>query len=359
MTWLAWRQARAQIAAGLAAVAAIAIAAAAVGRGDSTLRMWLSVLVVVIPGLLGAFWGAPLVAGEVESGSFRLVWTQDVSRARWLAGRLTVSGLASMAVAGLAGWLVTWWAGPLDRAGLDQFGSFDSRGIVPIGYAAFAFALGVLAGAVLRRTVPAMAVTLLAFTAARLAFRLLARPVVLSPVTWALALNPATTGYGSSGFLPLMPAPGLQPAAPDLPNAWFTSIAIVNGKGNGLTAGTLASICPGIGDRAASGAPRTGGSGNVRVPQSVVTATQECVSRVATTYHEVVTYQPAGRYWPLQWCELCVFLAVAVLLGGACVWRVRSIGLGAATASSGGIEHERCPECPTSQSGCSRHTGPA
>lgn len=217
---------------------------------------------------------------------------------------------------------------PLDRAGLDQFGSFDSRGIVPIGYAAFAFALGVLAGAVLRRTVPAMAVTLLAFTAARLAFRLLARPVVLSPVTWALALNPATTGYGSSGFLPLMPAPGLQPAAPDLPNAWFTSIAIVNGKGNGLTAGTLASICPGIGDRAASGAPRTGGSGNVRVPQSVVTATQECVSRVATTYHEVVTYQPAGRYWPLQWCELCVFLAVAVLLGGACVWRVRSIGLG-------------------------------
>jgi hypothetical protein len=31
------------------------------------------------------FWGAPLVAGELESGTFRLAWTQDVSRVRWLA----------------------------------------------------------------------------------------------------------------------------------------------------------------------------------------------------------------------------------------------------------------------------------
>jgi hypothetical protein len=61
MTWLAWRQARAQIAAALAAVAATAVAADAAGRGDSTLRLWLSVLVVVVPGILGVFWRAPLV----------------------------------------------------------------------------------------------------------------------------------------------------------------------------------------------------------------------------------------------------------------------------------------------------------
>src|ERR1035438_10789054 len=85
MIWLAWRQARTQIAVALAAVAAAAVAAAAAGRGDSTLRLWLSVLVVVVPGLLGVFWGAPLVAGELESGSFRLAWTQDASRGRWLA----------------------------------------------------------------------------------------------------------------------------------------------------------------------------------------------------------------------------------------------------------------------------------
>jgi hypothetical protein len=209
---------------------------------------------------------------------------------------------------------------------MNQFGSFDSRGIVPVGYAAFAFALGVLFGTLLRKTVPAMAATLLAFTAARLAFRLLARPLLLPPVTRALALNPATTGYGSSGFLPLMPATALQPAAPDLPNAWVTSTAIVNGQGKGLTASELASTCPSIGGRAAGGAPGTGGSGRVQAPQGVVTAMQECVARVAATYHEVLTYQPASRYWPLQWCELCVFLAAALLLAGACAWRVRRIG---------------------------------
>jgi len=324
MSWLAWRQSRAQTMIVLAAVLAVAVAAFASGRSDTTIRLWLSVLAVVVPGLLGAFWGAPLVAGELESGSFRLAWTQDVSRARWLAWRLAVTGLAAMAVAGLASWLVTWWAGPLDRAGLDKFGSFDSRDIVPVGYAAFAFALGVLLGALLRAAVPAIAATLVVFTAARLAFRLLARPALLPPLTWALPLDPSTTGYGSSGFLPLMPPPSLQPAAPDLPNAWVTSIAIVNGKGGALTSGELASACPDIG-RGRGGGP-AGGSGHVQAPQGVVDAMHDCVARIAATYHEVVTYQPASRYWPLQWEELGVFLAAALLLAAACAWRVRKIG---------------------------------
>lgn len=324
MTWLAWRQARAQAAAAACAACAVAVAALAAGRGDTTARLWLSVLVIVLPGLLGMFWGAPLVAGELESGTFRLAWTQDVSRVRWLALRLTAGGLAGMLAAGLVSWLVTWWAGPLDRAGLDQFGSFDSRGIVPVGYAAFAFTLGVLAGVLLRRTVPAMAATLVVFTAARLAFRLLARPRLLPPVPLALPLDPATTGYGAAGFLPLMPASSLQPAAPDLPDAWVTSIGLVSGKGKGLTAGELASTCPGLGGRAAGGG--AGGSGHGPAPQGVVTATQECVARVAVTYHEAVAYQPASRYWPLQWYELCVFLAAALLLAGACAWRVHRIG---------------------------------
>jgi hypothetical protein len=325
MIWLAWRRSRAQAMIALAAVLAVTAAALAAGRTDTTIRLWLSVLAVVVPGLLGVFWGAPLVAGELESGSFRLAWTQDISRARWLASRLAVTGLATVAAAGLASWLVTWWAGPLDRAGLDQFGSFDSRDIVPVGYAAFALTLGVLLGALLRRTVPAMAATLVVFTAARLTFRLLARPVLLPPVTWAIPLNASTTGYGSSGFLPLVPPPSLQPAAPDLPNAWVTSIAIVNGKGDALTASELAGTCPDIGHGGDGGAP-AGGSGHGQAPQSVVNTTHDCVARIAATYHEVVTYQPASRYWPLQWYELGLFLTAALLLAVACAWRVRRIG---------------------------------
>ena len=55
-------------------------------------------------------------------------------------------------------------------------------------------------------------------------------------------------------------------------------------------------------------------------------ATHDCVARVAAAYHEVVTYQPASRYWPLQWFELGVFLAAALILVAACAWRVRRIG---------------------------------
>jgi hypothetical protein len=326
MTWLAWRQARAQIAAGVAAAAAVAVLAAGAGRGDTTLRVWLSALVVVIPGILGVFWGAPLVAGELESGTFRLAWTQDASRARWLTCRLAVWGLAGISVAGLVSWVVSWWAGPLDRAGMDQFGSFDSRGIVPVGYAAFGFTLGVLLGALVRRTVPAMAATLVAFTTARVAFRLLARPHLVPPQAKVLTLDPSSTGYGSAGFWPLMPPAALQPAPPDIPDAWVTSIAIVDRRGNGLTAGELARTCPGIGDRAAGGAPAAGGSGHVQAPQGVVTAMHDCVARIAATYHEVVTYQPASRYWPLQWLELAVFVAAALVLAVACARRVRRIG---------------------------------
>jgi hypothetical protein len=274
------------------------------------------------------FWGAPLVAAELESGSFRLAWTQDASRTRWLAVRLAVSGLACTAVAGLVSWAVTWWAGPADRAGLNQFGSFDSRGIVAVGYAAFAFALGALLGSLTRRTVPAMAATLAAFTAARLTFRLLARPQLLPPATRALALNPATTGYGSSGFLPLAPPASLQPAAPHLPDAWVTSVTIVNGKGTGLASSVLDKTCPGIGDRHPGPGPLGpgAGSGHVPVPPGAASAMHQCVARIAVTYHEVVTYQPASRYWPLQWHELCAFLTAALLLAGACAWRVRRIG---------------------------------
>jgi hypothetical protein len=335
MTWLAWRQARVPVAVALAGVAAVLVVALAVNRQDGTVRMWLGVLVVVVPGIAGLFWGAPLVADELESGTFRLAWTQDVSRARWIVVRLLATGLAAMAVTGLLSLIVTWWAGPPDRAGLDQFGTFDSRDIVPIGYAALALALGALAGAVLRRTVPAMAVTLLTFTAARVAFRLLARPALLAPAVRSLPLDPTSTGYGASTDLPfIVPAATLQPAPPDLPNAWVTGISIVNRSGTGLTTSVLNRSCPGIGGGRAGGGgvlnPLAGGGHTTQAPPGAVTAMQECVARLATTYHEVVTYQPASRYWPLQWSELCVYLAAALALAALTVWRVRRIGLTAA-----------------------------
>jgi len=301
-----------------------ACVAAALASQDSTLRLWLGVLVVVVPGLVGMFLGAPLVAGELEDGTVSLAWTQSVTRARWLIVRLVVTGLASVGVAGLVSLIVTWWASPLDRAGMNQFGSFDERGIVPLGYAAFAFMLGVTVGALVRRTIPAMMLTLAGFVAARLAVKIWLRPFLITPLTRSLALDPGSTGYGSSGYLPIAPPATLQPNPPDIPNGWITSIGVVSNHGGArLTATELTRFCPGINN---GRRPPGGGVGHVRAPQSVVNGLQDCVARVGTRFHELVSYQPASRYWPFQWFELAIFLAAAVVLAAACIWRVRRIG---------------------------------
>ena len=102
-------------------------ARAAFLQNDDTLRTLLGSLVRAVPAIIGIFWGAPLVARELESGTYRLAWTQSITRTRWLAVKLGVIGLASMAVAGLLSLIVTWWASPLDRAHRSQFTTFDQR----------------------------------------------------------------------------------------------------------------------------------------------------------------------------------------------------------------------------------------
>ena len=118
--------------------------------------------------------GRPLVTRELDAGTHRLAWTHT-TRTRWLVAKLAFVGLAAMAAAGLLSLAVSWWAGPIDaavasrerharprdlRLPADVGEIFDARGIVPIGYAAFAFALGVTVGVLVRRTLPAMAILL-------------------------------------------------------------------------------------------------------------------------------------------------------------------------------------------------------
>jgi len=56
----------------------------------SFLEAALGLVVLVVPALIGVFWGAPLIARELETGTFRLAWTQSVTRTRWLAVKLGV-----------------------------------------------------------------------------------------------------------------------------------------------------------------------------------------------------------------------------------------------------------------------------
>jgi hypothetical protein len=287
---------------------------------DRDLRGWLGILVLVTPGLVGVFWGSTLVTRELETGTFRLAWTQSITRTRWLAVKLAVLGLASMVTAGLVSLIVTWWASPLDRAGQDRFATFDWRGIVPIGHAAFAFMLGVTLGVVIRKMLPAMAATLVSFVAIRLAFATWVRPHLITPLTGTSPLTAGGMGFGSrdGGPMTLMPDP------PRMPNAWIYSSRIVNGAGHDLPKATLRRLCPllGQGLPAPDGGPGSGPT-KAQVPKGAVDSMQQCITTLSRSYHKLFTYQPAHRYWPLQWIELGVYVAAALVLAGLCVWWVR------------------------------------
>lgn len=290
---------------------------------DRLLELLGSVLVVV-PGLLGAFWGAPLVARELESGTFRLAWTQSVSRTRWLGVKLAVAGLASVAVTGLLSLMVTWWSSPLDRVSADRFGLglFGERNVAPLGYAAFAFALGVTAGLLLRRTLPAMATTLVAFLGARLAFTYWIRPHLLGPAHLSLGLSLTRgAGYGSYNGGPNT----LVFAPPNLPNAWIYSNDTIDKLGHQLTPQVVAATCPKL--TAALGGPppasQAGVTHPVPGPAGAKQLLRQCFSVVGRTYHHAITFQPASRYWTFQWLEMSIYLAAALILVAGCIWWLR------------------------------------
>lgn len=297
-------------------------------QNDRTLQIALDAIATVVPGIIGIFWGAPLVARELETRTFRLAWTQSVTRGHWMAMKIAFVGLASMAVAGLLSLMVTWWSSPVDRVNMNVFGSFDQRDIVPIGYAAFAFVLGVTAGVLIRRTLPAMAATVAVFVMVRFTVAQWIRPHLMTPLSQVMALSPTNIGgYGSTNGAASM----LLPGTPNLPNAWILSTQIVDKAGHPLTAQYLANACPSL-SSGLGGGPSPGigsGSGNVsahpvRAPASANALLQHCVEKLSATFHQVTSYQPGSHYWPIQWFETGIFVGAALLLSGFSIWWVRS-----------------------------------
>lgn len=331
MTWLTWRQFRTQAVVatvGLAALIVVAILAglhlshlyadaglagctnncAALnenflnqvkGGASARLMQYAVGAVHVIPVVIGVFWGAPLIARELESGTYRLAWNQSVTRGRWLAIKLAGVGLASVLVVGLGSLAVTWWQSPYDRASLDRLstGVFGAHGIVPMGYAAFAFAVGVTAGLLLRRTVPAMAVTLVVVTAALIIMPTFVRAHLMTPVSLTGVVDAnnleeiSMTGNGQH-----MTVLG----SVDVPGAWVVSNRSVTADGHTFTGPVDTTACNRDVD-----SPRT------------------CIDWIASLHlRQAATYQPASRFWALQWRETAIFAGAALLLCGFCFWWV-------------------------------------
>jgi len=354
MTWVAWRQFRTQALTTFGLLAAFAVLVIVTGLHlrdlygslggthcspheactappltgvDTSLNALLGPALLVIPALLGMFWGAPLVARELESGTYRLAWTQSVTRRRCLATKIALVGAAALAIAGLASWLVSWWFAPLDAVNLNSFDPavFTARGIVAIGYAGFAFALGVTTGALARRTLPAMATTLLGFIAVRLVFTEWIRPHLLAP---AHVLIPLTQGQ-DVGFL-AQPSPTgptnlhLVAGLPMIPNAWPISATLVDRSNHALTTAqlhaALVNYCPTI----ARGLPQNPGAGVTKNGTGLTGGVfQSCLNALSHHLQLLVAYQPPSHYWPLQALETAIFLAAALALVGVTAWRVR------------------------------------
>jgi len=302
MTWLAWRQARAQA---LVAVVATAVVAAVLVATRSHIAatpedelstfykqlQLLGTVLIGVPAAIGVFWGAPLLARELELGTHRLAWTQGITRRRWLGTRLGVLALLAIVVTAVFAAMFTWWSLPFDAHG-NRIGTvnFGQRGIAPVSYALFALALGTFVGTGVRRTLPAMAITAVAFFVTRYAFQLAVRPRLAGTVVLSRGLSLFGPGAGD----------------PASAGAWVVSSRTVDG--NGLV------IPPGSVDRILAEACNL-------TRTSTEEAFHQCAGRLGL--HDVVMAHPASQFWAIQIWESLAFCGLGVALVAACFWWVR------------------------------------
>jgi hypothetical protein len=345
MIWLTWRQFRVQflVVAAVALAATVVLAVTGPGVLDDSKRLsdgflqYLGAqrleqalyavgqaLLYAVPPVVGAFWGAPLIARELETGTHRLVWAQSISRWRWLATKVAFTGLAAVGVTALLSAAVTWWADPIDDAVTAGQNSnvylprlfpavFSARGLVPVGYAAFAFALGVAVGLLVRRTLIAVAVTLAVVILVQVLTPAFVRQHLMTPTE----KTAVATADSLRGFL--IDGPGdnakvlRMEVGTGVAGAWRVSEETVDKSGQVVKQfpAWVIDCEPGP----PPGVPRA----TEPNPKSAA-----CFQRLADEgYHQEIRYFGPDAFWSLQWREFGLFLGLAVLLTGFSFWRIR------------------------------------
>jgi hypothetical protein len=274
MIWSTWRQHRPEALAGaavLAATVAVVIVAADENAISNPLPLQTTVALTlaVLPALVGVFVGAALLTRDLEVGTHRLVWTQGTPRSRWLATKLALVFGAVLPAGALVGVLtaavVTSTSEPVD-----PWAWFDQSGPAFAAYVAFALALGVALGAVVGRTYPAMALTLVVYVTVRVPVEVFLRPRYMTPLR--MRLESLTTLHAPPGrYLPM----------------WLDMVYQTR-SGRTLTfQQAVQAMGPGQNDNLAAH------------------------GLVGWVY-----YQPGDRFWGFQGIEATIFLALAALLVG-------------------------------------------
>jgi hypothetical protein len=290
MIWVTWRQHRGQAISCLALLAALAVYAILLGTSMRTafgndvpgaclahsqglscqngivtfrnefgsevnIAFW--AVALIVPGLIGVLVGGSLIARELEYGTWRLAWSQTVPRARWLSVKLALvtAGLIVLGAAMTA--VITWYRAPMDRiTGHFQHNAYDFEGLVLTAYILCAFGFAVLAGLLIRRSIPAMVAAFIPWLAIRLVIEFVFRDHFMTPLTMK---TPATCVQGACG------------------------------DGIGFT------------------------------PQ----ATGRVGDLILNLNGNVITYQPADRFWTFQFIEAGIFVALTAIALGVTVWLLR------------------------------------
>jgi hypothetical protein len=222
----------------------------------------------LVPGIIGVLLAAPLLV-QLEQGTYRLDWTQSITRGRWIAGKLGLAVGAALIASLALTLLITWWRAPfVHLQGRMNNSVFDSEGIVVFGYTLFALGLAAVVGVIWRRAVPALVVGFVGYFAARLFVDTWLRQRLVDPLTLT---------WKNSGN---------EPAA--LHNAWVLREGPVGQAGH-----IFAVPSPGAKQAANAG----------------------------TIQFEAV-YHPASHFWPLQLIETALFGGIALALLAFAAWWV-------------------------------------
>ena len=250
---------------------------------------YVAILLLFAPVLIGMFWGAPLVAREVEQGTHRFVWTQGVSRRRWMLTKIGIVGGFVLLVVVVYTLLMSWWMRPftIGTGNRLRAGFFDSQGVVPIAYTIFAVALGFFAGTYWRKVLPAMAVTLVGFAAARIGILALARQHFAPPKSLS---TPITS----------------RNIFNDLNGDWVLERAVRAASGTIVRSDAIITCGTAPGEEPPPGADPFA---------------ELCRSGASNW----VSYQPASQFWPFQYIEAGIFLALAAVLLVFAIRKVRRI----------------------------------
>jgi hypothetical protein len=249
-----------------------------------------------IPALIGAFAGAPVLAREFETGTFRYAWTQGFGRARWTVAKLVPLAVAVTVAAGAFSALFSWYYQPIISAGGDADTNslaatiFDLRGVSLAAWTLAAFAIGALAGILVRRVTPAMFATLAVCAGLAFATGAFLRPHYEAPLGTSNPNVPAHALVTSQSW-----SRRGKPASLDMINQTLRPVGVL-------------ALTPEVFQ------PGPSASANVGDPVQYL---------IKHGYTQLTSYQPASRFWPFQWIEGGWLLALSLLFITATVWLVR------------------------------------